>query len=215
MDPLPGTVVLNDDAGCIASHPARYKSAKFLGKRHILNVIDATDQSTSDFEWSQLLDYKNPPYWNPINEPWAPEEVYVLEITMPDAHPYSKKIVYYDHDVYSHVMCDMYDKKGELWVHMMPTIMANNVMDNGFLSPVGSWVQGIDFQNMKSTFIVVPYNNQNPKNVTSNLWVPESLSRADDFTVDAMRRKYGPSNHKAPDGYVEPDLSVVEDLHAQ
>lgn len=63
----------------------------------------------------QVVDYKNPPYWNPINKWWEPREVYVFEVTTPNGHPYGKKVIYVDAQIQAALFTEAYTRSGELW----------------------------------------------------------------------------------------------------
>jgi hypothetical protein len=51
-------------------------------------------------------------YWNP-NVDWEPREVYVLEVTMPKEHPYSKRTMYTETRFPRFYMTEHYDKSGQ------------------------------------------------------------------------------------------------------
>ncbi|UDM49995.1 DUF1329 domain-containing protein [Cupriavidus sp. MP-37] len=128
MDPVGGLDVLNDDIYVWNARPSWYPKIKLLGKRWILASSDAklgytpSKKGTPD-EW-KTVDLKNPPYWNPV-QTWQPREVWVIEGTPPNEHPYGKKVVYMDVNYPRVYMGEAYDKKGEFWkfinFHMTPS----------------------------------------------------------------------------------------------
>lgn len=121
MDPIGGTDQLKDDLEVWDARPSWYKSFKYVGKRWILavahqsNSSDLSKKGTPD-AWP-TVDLKNAPYWNPVDA-WEPREVHVIEAVAPDAHPYSKKIMYMDVAYPRIYMGEAYDKKGEFWKWM-------------------------------------------------------------------------------------------------
>ena len=113
MDTLSGTDILNDDTYSFEAHPTWYPRNELKGKRWMLWPVHSPPIVKHDLE--EVLDYKNPPYWNPINKWWEPREVYVVEVTTPDAHPYGKKVVYVDAEIPRALLTVAYTKSGELW----------------------------------------------------------------------------------------------------
>lgn len=115
MDPIGGTDQLNDETPIWAGDPVWFPDFKYIGKRYILGVTHSRgvswDESNPDNEFPNV-DLKNKPYWNPIND-WEPREVWVVEATMPDEHPESKKILYIDADTWMPYIAEIYNKKGE------------------------------------------------------------------------------------------------------
>ena len=117
MDPIGGTDQLNDEMSVFSAFPTWYPKYTLLGKRTILAVAHsrgkAWDEDNKDNPFPNL-DLKNPPYWNPINE-WEPREVWVIEAEMPEEHPYSKRIYYFDAKTWVPYIGECYDKKGEFF----------------------------------------------------------------------------------------------------
>ena len=120
MDPIGGTDQLSDDIEIFNANPSWYQGYKLIGKRHILAAahgknsawkVGAPDQK-AEFP---ILDLDKPPYWNFSKDNYEPREVYVIEATTPDEHPYSKKILYVDTQYPRIHIGEAYDKKGEFW----------------------------------------------------------------------------------------------------
>jgi hypothetical protein len=117
MDNMAGGVQLNDEYDAFSARPSWFPDAKLVGKRWILAVphlklpiVNADKKGTPD-EFP-TVDLKNKPYWNP-NVDWEPREVYVLEVTMPKEHPYSKRIMYMETKLPRFYMTEHYDKSGQ------------------------------------------------------------------------------------------------------
>lgn len=120
MDPIGGTDQLSDDIEIFNANPSWYKGYKLIGKRHILASAHGkhsawkkgADDQKAEFP---TLDLDNAPYWNFSKDNYEPREVYVIEATTPDEHPYSKKILYVDTQYPRIHIGEAYDKKGEFW----------------------------------------------------------------------------------------------------
>ncbi|MFZ5493456.1 MAG: DUF1329 domain-containing protein [Pseudomonadota bacterium] len=113
MDTLAGTDILNDDTYSFEGHPTWYPRNELKGKRWILWPMNSPPIGQHDLD--EVVDYKNPPYWNPINKSWEPREVYVVEVTTPEGHPYGKKVIYVDAQVPAALLTEAYTRSGELW----------------------------------------------------------------------------------------------------
>ena len=113
MDTLAGTDILNDDTYSFEAHPTWYPRNELKGKRWMLWPVHSPAIDKHDLD--QGLDYKNAPYWNPINKWWEPREVYEVEVTTPDGHPYGKKTVYVDAQIPAALLAVAYTRSGELW----------------------------------------------------------------------------------------------------
>jgi len=113
MDTLAGTDILNDDTYSFEGHPTWYPRNDLKGKRWILWPVHSPAIQAHDLD--TVVDYKNPPYWNPINKWWEPREVYVVEVTTPDGHPYGKKVIYVDAQIPVALFTEAYTRSGELW----------------------------------------------------------------------------------------------------
>jgi hypothetical protein len=113
MDTLAGTDILNDDTYSLEAHPTWYPRNELKGKRWMLWPVHSAPVVKHDLD--EVLDYKNAPYWNPINKSWEPREVYEVEITTPEGHPYGRKTVYVDAEIPRVLLSVAYTKSNELW----------------------------------------------------------------------------------------------------
>lgn len=117
MDNMLGSVQLNDEYDTLSARPSWFPEAKLTGKRWVLAVahlklplVDASKKGTPE-EYT-AVDLKSKPYWNPIAD-WEPREVYVIQVTPPKEHPYSKRVFYMDTKFPRFYMAEHYDKSGE------------------------------------------------------------------------------------------------------
>jgi hypothetical protein len=121
MDPLGGgTDILVEDLNVWDGLPHWYPSVKLVQKRWMLAVanaanptLDRTKPARSPEE-APYQDVKNAPYFNTLNS-WEPREVYEIEISPPVEHPYGKRVVYMDTQMYQAFYSEIYDKKGEFY----------------------------------------------------------------------------------------------------
>ncbi len=121
MDPIGGTVQLYDDWDIWDAVPTKYKSNKLLGKRWIFAIAHSPDISVDlskkgDLEEFPSVGLSEAPYYYPAKHiEWEPREVFVVEGTPPDGHPYSKKIVYMEADWPRPYLGEAYDQNGKFW----------------------------------------------------------------------------------------------------
>ena len=100
-----------------------------------------------------MIDLDNAPYWNILDD-WEPREVYVVEATPPKGHLLSKKVQYYDADIYSPMIHwqEFYDRKGELWrienCNYRPTLR-----QDGTWSQTVTYVPVIDLQRLHASIV--------------------------------------------------------------
>ncbi len=197
MDPVPGTVILNDDAACHSAFPTWYPKYKLVGKQWFLAVVHGVAPGYPGYKEEDLRDTKNPPYWNPINQPWEPREVYVYDAFPPEAHPYSRKRIYYDIQSNASLWCEMYDKKGQLW--KMYSLPLNDAwMADGQPGVSGGFDLGIDFQRMQGSYFDVLYARQNDIRMDPDLWSPESLTKPERFSIQGLTKQYGGATWATP-----------------
>ena len=197
MDPIPGTDIVNDDSGCHDAFPVWYPQYKYVGKQWILAVVNGVAAGWPGYKLEDLVDTKNPPYWNPINQPWEPREVYVIDMMTPDAHPYSRKRVYYDIQGKAMLWCDMYDKKGQLWkIFQLP--LAKTAMADGQTGYGSNYVWAVDFQRLHSTYIDLLYHRQNDIRVDPNDWAPETLADSEKFSIPSLTKRFGGTTFDVP-----------------
>ncbi|MCY1511171.1 hypothetical protein D9M68_455710 [compost metagenome] len=161
MDPVGGLDILGDDIDVWDSPPNWYKSVKLIDKRWILAATD-TPQTVGVGEKDPvaqfpLQDVTTPPHWNPNPKlGWQPREVWVLEGTPPDAHPYGKKVLYVDVQANRPLMSEIYDKNGEFWRfhHMQQQSVTG---EDGYKAILPVQGQQIDFKRQHSTNFVSTY----------------------------------------------------------
>jgi len=102
MDPVGSSDQLQDELDGFNARPCWYPGYKLLGKRWVL----AADKYPT-------LD-RSAPYWN-LNDTFEPREVYMVEVSTPSQHPYSKKVLYVE-TAYPRVhYAEAYNRKGEFW----------------------------------------------------------------------------------------------------
>ena len=106
-DPIGGTDQLNDEVEINSAFPTWYTGFKLLEKRWILAVAHSRWPV-----WDQ--DKKKPAEAFPLDD-WEPREVYVIDATTPDTHPYSRKVMYLDTKTWVYYLGEFYDKKGDFW----------------------------------------------------------------------------------------------------
>lgn len=112
MDSLAGGVQLNDEYDGFAGRPSWYPDSRYLGTRWILAVPNLTLPLVKDGTYP-TVDTEQPPYNNPVVE-WEPRKVHVVEFTMPDEHPYSRRIYYVETEFPRIYMTEHYDRNNEL-----------------------------------------------------------------------------------------------------
>lgn len=141
MDPIGGTVQLYDDWDIWDAVPTKYKDVKLTGKRWIFAIAHAP-LITVDLAFKNTIkefpavDMDTAPHFFPNEQvQWEPREVYVIEGTPPDEHPYSKKIVYMEIDYPRPYLGEAYDKNGKFWKSF---IFQNRVDwgDDGYAAPI-------------------------------------------------------------------------------
>lgn len=159
-DPLSATDLLNDEAFGMAVDPAWYDDWKLVGKRWILanahSTVNVNLEGASAADRFPMIDLNNAPYWNILDD-WEPREVYVVEATPPKSHLLSKKVQYYDTDLYSPMIHwqEFYDKKGDLWrvenCNYRPTLR-----QDGTWAQTVTYVPVIDLQRMHASIVFAP-----------------------------------------------------------
>lgn len=119
MDPIGGTDQLNDEVEVMSAHPTWYPDYEVLGKKKILAVAHGrwpvwNREAEDPSEKYPVVDIDTPPYWNPVDD-WEPREVYVIEASTPDEHPYSRKVMYLDAETWVMYLGEGYDQRDDLW----------------------------------------------------------------------------------------------------
>lgn len=181
MDPLGGGVdMLVEDLNVWDTPPNWYPSVKLKGKRWMLavahaekKVVDYTKKRTP--EELPFSDLKNPPYYNSLN-PYEPREFYELEVTPANEHPYGKRVVYIDAQLYQAFASEIYDKKGDFWKYISYE-RAPLTYKDGFkgLGPL----QGrfIDFKRRHATIFGSEWLGNDPANINEKSITAEALER--------------------------------------
>ena len=161
MDPQPKMDLLNDDNQAILGFPPWFNDFKLLGRRWILAVVNAPDPNI-EHQSEDYIDLETPPYWVPSTEsnPWQPREVWIVEATPPDEHPYGKKVMYMDVGFPMYYWSEIYDKKGDFW-RLWRQSYAPSKTANGEPTLALSVTQAIDFQRQRATFIDMKYTFTN------------------------------------------------------
>lgn len=169
MDPIGGTDQLQDDINIWNTHPNWYPKIEVVDKRWILTPIgegwSSFPEKSSQAEKYPHVDLQTPPNWNPANLKWEPREVYVIEATAPDEHPYSKKVMYYSTEIPWIYQGETYDKKGEFWKYLWWLPMNHTAADGSEVVTVTSGYV-LDYQRMHGTiFVSTPEWGFNPPDV--------------------------------------------------
>ncbi len=159
-DPLSATDLLNDEAFGMAVDPAWYESWRMVGKRWILGNVNSTvnvaKDTSSAADRFPMIDFAEAPYWNILDD-WEPREVFVVEAIPKKGHLLSKKVQYYDANIYSPMLHwqEFYDRKGELWrvenCNYRPALRAD-----GTWAQTVSYVPVIDLQRMHASIVFSP-----------------------------------------------------------
>lgn len=158
MDPIGSSDQLQDDLEIFNARPSWYTGYKMLGKRWVLAVANSkhplwNPNAKSYAERYPVLE-NAAPFWNMNNDRFEPREVYVIEATTPNEHPYSKKILYVETKYPRIYYGEAYNRKGEFWkfleFHSYPA-----KADDGFLDIRTSGGAIIDFARNHATVFLV------------------------------------------------------------
>jgi hypothetical protein len=153
MDTMVGDQ-LQDEYDLWNARPSWYPEIKLVGKRWILAVLHTPlpvqDDSKKDtIDEYPRIDIKNKPFWNPIAE-WEPREVYVIEATPPQVHPYGKKVLYMETKFPRFYMGEYYDKTGQFW-KFQQVLSAPTKGDDGYIGLPPYQGHTIDFKRKHAT----------------------------------------------------------------
>lgn len=156
-DPIGGTDQLNDEVEIMSAHVTWYPKYKLLSKRWILAVAHSkwppwNEDAKARNDKFPNVDLTQAPYWNPVDE-WEPREVYVIEATPPDEHPYSRKVMYLDANTWVFYLAETYDKKGELWKLLLFNMRPIKTQDGGW-GVISNQGHTIDYQRRHATIFV-------------------------------------------------------------
>ncbi|MGB1547800.1 MAG: DUF1329 domain-containing protein [Alphaproteobacteria bacterium] len=113
------TDFVGDDVFLFNAYPTWYADFKLLAKKKVLVVANSTQpfwNPEGETVGEQLpgIDLENAPHWNPVDE-WEPREVYVIEATAPELHPYGRKVLYVDAENWVPYLGAFYARSGTLW----------------------------------------------------------------------------------------------------
>ena len=150
FSPIGNLDYLADDGNMFRSYPTWYDGFKLLGTKTILAVgkskepIWVPDASSHDAKYPRI-DFANPPHWNPVDD-WEPREVYVVEITPPQEHPYSRKVVYLDKEFWIGYMGEAYNRDGEFFKWFSHAYRLHPLDYEGGFAIWGDWAVGVDFK---------------------------------------------------------------------
>lgn len=200
MDPIGGTDHLQDDIETFNAHPAWYKQYRLLGKEHVLAVANSRgDKPYGPARWSYnpaggslqdqfpVMDLSVKPYWHP-RDVWEVRPVYVVESVPPEYHPYSRKINWFDAEVWRPYFAETYDKKGEFWKFIIFANREHRSMDGYIDSRTGevvrlwftAWGVNADYQRRHATF----FNVVGDQDCRLN----EPSLKSDDISFAVLRR---------------------------
>jgi hypothetical protein len=126
FDPIGGTDLLADEPYILSGYPGWYREQKLAAKRWQLvpvgnpNAKGWVRGAKTVTEEFPDIETENKPYGMPkLN--WVPREIYVIEVTPPVEHYYSRKTWYCDVEYPIFMMADNYDKSGKLWkIQLLP-----------------------------------------------------------------------------------------------
>lgn len=181
VDPVDGLDMLGDDIWVWGARPSWYDKITLLGKRWVLAIandkLDWVEGAETVEEEFPGIDLQNPPYWNSSTlKGWEPREVYVIEGTPPDYHPYSKRVAYMDVAVPVMYYADCYDKHGDLWKFVNYSMAPHKDVDG---NPTIITVYGLyaDFKRQHASIHYARVWTDNPKYITK-----------DDVTLGKLRQ---------------------------
>ncbi len=175
MDPIDGSDWLSDDFQGMSGNPAWYNEIEYKETKTILRPVrkegagkpwDRSAGSVNEQYKTVDLDAANAcapaaSYWE-----WIPTEVYVLEATMPEKHPYSTRTLYLDKDLWYYAFGFGYDKTGDLWKVVW---QGNEIMEShdGVEGMVGNSGNAFDVKSQHCSPYLQPDNKPRPPGITS------------------------------------------------
>lgn len=172
MDPIGGTDQLYDDWDIWDAVPTKYKSNTLVGDKYVFAIAHSPLMSVDLSHKGELAEFpsvgmnEKTHFFPAKNIEWEPRHVWVIEGVPPEGHPYSKKILYMEHDWPRPYLAECYDQNGKFWKYM---IFQNrpDVGDDGYhaVMPVVGHV--IDWKKNHSTTWSSNMKS-NPKGVGAN-----------------------------------------------
>ena len=178
-DPLSSTDLLNDESFGMSLDPSWYEEWKLLGKRWIMGSAHSTvEVSTDGNDRFPMIDMSKAPYWNILDD-WEPREVYVVEGKPGRGHLLSRKVQYYDANLYTPMLHwqEFYDQKNELWrienCNYRPT-----KRNDGSMAQTVTYVPVYDLQRLHATIVVAdPQGRHNYPDAKAADFTPGSIPR--------------------------------------
>lgn len=172
MDPIGGTDQLYDDWDIWDAVPTKYKSNTLVGDTYVFAIAHSPLMSVDLSHKGELAEFpsvgmnEKTHFFPAKHIEWEPRHVWVIEGVPPEGHPYSKKILYMEHDWPRPYLAECYDQNGKFWKYM---IFQNrpDIGDDGYhaVMPVVGHV--IDWKKNHST-TWSSNMKANPKGVTAN-----------------------------------------------
>jgi len=182
MDPMGGgTDALVEDLNVWDGVPHWYPSVKLVQKRTLLAVAHAANppldrsKPARSPEEAPHQDVRNAPYFNTLNF-FEPREVYELEITPPVEHPYGKRVVFIDAQLFQAYHSEIYDRKGEFY-KVINYERAPIIGKDGFKGYTTMQGRFIDFKRRHATIWSADFVMNDP-DINERTIVPEILERA-------------------------------------
>lgn len=175
MDPIDGTDWLSSDFQGMSGNPAWYEDIEYKGTTTILRPIRQEgagvpwnqDANTTQEEYKSIS-LEGPNYCAPAQSywEWIPTEAYVLEATMPEEHPYSKKKLYLSEDLWYFPLTFAYDKQENFWKIIW---QGNHLMESedGVTGMVGDSGMTFDVKAQHCSPYLQPENQPRPPGITS------------------------------------------------
>jgi hypothetical protein len=121
---------------------------KFLGEKTVLG----------NFSQEKLPFRRKPGDYLPLDEAWAPQDAYVLEITPKDpTYCYSKKILYLDKTIGEAFWSLAWDRNGKYWREQFALRTPTKLADGRQVLSIGTVVI-VNLQNGRATLVTVPRN---------------------------------------------------------
>ena len=178
-DPLSSTDLLNDESFGMSLDPSWYEEWKLLGKRWIMGSAHSTvEVSTDGNDRFPMIDMSKAPYWNILDD-WEPREVYVVEGKPGRGHLLSRKVQYYDANLYTPMLHwqEFYDQKNELWrienCNYRPT-----KRNDGSMAQTVTYVPVYDLQRLHATIVFAdPQGRHNYPDAKAADFTPGSIPR--------------------------------------
>lgn len=178
-DPLSSTDLLNDESFGMSVDPSWYEDWKLLGKRWIMGSAHSTvEVSTDGNDRFPMIDMSKAPYWNILDD-WEPREVYVVEGKPGRGHLLSRKVQYYDANLYTPMLHwqEFYDQKNDLWrienCNYRPT-----KRNDGSMAQTVTYVPVYDLQRLHATIVFAdPQGRHNYPDAKAADFTPGSIPR--------------------------------------